>query len=151
KRWDVFLPLAQRRELNFHHVQAEEKIAPERALFHLPGEIAIGGGDDAEIGAPYCKRSKRPEFFLLEHPQQFRLQIEWQLADFVEKRRAAVGGFDQPGLAVRGAGESPLTWPKSSLSISGPTSAEQSMVMKGPWGFVRVNLSPHDFFACPRF
>jgi hypothetical protein len=70
------LPLAQRRELNFHHVQAEEKIAPEHALFHLPGEIAIGGGDDAEIGAPYCKRSKRPEFFPLEHPQQFRLQIE---------------------------------------------------------------------------
>jgi hypothetical protein len=91
ERRDVFLPLAQRRELNLHDIQPEEEIAPERAFLHFLDEIAIGRGDDREFRPPYRQRSKRPEFSLLEHPQQFRLQVERQLADFVEKRRLQIG------------------------------------------------------------
>src|SRR5262249_37951448 len=99
-----------------------------------PGEIAIGRGDDAEIGPPYRQRSKRPKFFLLEHPWQFRLQVERQLADFVEKRVPPLAASISPVLLCAAPVKAPLTWRNSSLSTRGPTGAGQSMVMKGPWG-----------------
>ena len=42
---------------------------------------------------------------LLQHAQQLRLQRERQLADLVEKQRAAVGFLEQPGLVAHRIGE----------------------------------------------
>ena len=95
QRGDVFFALAQRRQTNVDDVQPEIKVAAKGAFFHFLGQIAIGGGDDAEIRAPGDQRSHRTEFLFLQDPQQLGLQVQGQLADFVEKRGAAVGRFDQ--------------------------------------------------------
>ena len=51
------------------------------------------------------QRSDRTEFFFLQHAEQLGLQIQRQLANFIEKRGAAIGGFDQADLLAHRAGE----------------------------------------------
>src|SRR5262249_62255668 len=42
---------------------------------------------------------------ILQDAQQLRLHHQWQFADFIEKDRAAVGGFKQSGTRPLGAGK----------------------------------------------
>ena len=54
------------------------------------------------IGA---RSSDRTNFFFLDRPQQLGLQIDRQLADFVEENRSALGGGQQTVLRPHRAGE----------------------------------------------
>ena len=47
---NVLEPLAQRRQPQRHDVQPVEQILAEQALVDLLLQVAIGGGDDADIG-----------------------------------------------------------------------------------------------------
>ena len=102
---NVLLAVAQRGEPEIHDVQPVEQIAAECSLFHFLRQVAVGGGDDPEVRAPMGERTDRAEFLFLQDAQQLGLQVERQLADFVEERRAAVGRFDQAGLGRDRAGE----------------------------------------------
>ena len=102
---DVFLPIAQRGQPEVHHVEPVEQIAAERSLFHFLRQVAIGGGDDAEVRAAMSERTHRAELLLLQDAQELGLKVERQLADLVKEGGAAVGHFDQAGLGSDGAGE----------------------------------------------
>ena len=51
---DVFLVLAQRRDVDGHDVQAVVEILAEGALFEGGAQIAIGGGDEAHVHFQWC-------------------------------------------------------------------------------------------------
>ena len=90
----------QRRQLDLHAAQTEIEIGAESALLGHGVEIAMGGADQADIDRHRLQRAERPDFAVLQHPQQPRLQCQRHVADLVEKQRAAVGLHDQPLRAV---------------------------------------------------
>ncbi|HKY35525.1 MAG TPA: hypothetical protein VJN18_06290 [Polyangiaceae bacterium] len=55
-------------------------------------QISVGGRDHARIDALGLDAADAPHLAFLEDPQQLGLQLETELADFVEEQRAAVGG-----------------------------------------------------------
>ena len=76
-------------------IQAVVEIFAKRAFLDRLFEIDIGGGDDAHIDLAACRVTQRREFALLDDAQQLRLRLGRDVADLIEKDRAAVGDFEQ--------------------------------------------------------
>ena len=65
----------------------------------------IGGGDDAHIHFLGRIAAQALELLLLQNAQQLGLELQRDVADFVEEQRALVRQFEAPNLARDGAGE----------------------------------------------
>ena len=133
QRRNVVEPLAQRRQADRHDVEAVEQILAEQALADQLAQVAVGGGDDADIGADRRAPADRGELALLQHAQQPGLRLERHVADLVEEQRAAL----RPARSARPrAGSAPVkaprSWPNSSLSISSRGIAAMLMATNGP-------------------
>src|SRR5579859_1847241 len=89
-------------------VQAIEKILAKGAARDFLVEVFVGGGDDANIDAHGLIGADRLEALLFEHAQNFCLRAKAHVADFVEKKRAAVGGLKFSGFVVARSGEAAL-------------------------------------------
>ena len=83
------------------------------------------------------QRTDRPELTLLQHAQQLHLHLERQIPNLIEERRPPFASSSSPRFASPAPVNAPFVCPKSSLSISGPTSDPQSIGTKWP----RVALS----------
>ena len=105
---DVVAALAQRRQPDRDDVDAVEQVLAERALGHHLRQVAIGGGDDADVGLDLLGPAEPAEAALLQDAQQLDLHERRHLADLVEEDRALLGDFDQPLLVRVGAGERAL-------------------------------------------
>ena len=68
-------------------------------------EIAVGGGDHADVGLQRARAAEALELALLQHAQELRLHGRAHLADLVEEQDAAGGQLDLPGLGLVRAGE----------------------------------------------
>ena len=68
----------------------------------------MGGGDDPDIHPERPGGAHLFDFALLNQAQQLHLEFHRQLADFVEKQRAAIGALHLAALGRKGAGERPL-------------------------------------------
>lgn len=102
---DVLAALAQRRQLQAHHVQAVQQVGTEFSLRDQTFQILMGGGDHAYIDADQFASTHTEEFALREHTQQSRLQRQRHVADFIEEQSAAVGLFEAADMAPLRAGE----------------------------------------------
>ncbi len=101
----VALALAQRGDLDDGNGEAVEQVLPEASRGDLGGEVAVGGGEDADIDLDRGGGADPGDLALLEAAQELDLGGPGQLADFVQKERAGVGGLEvAPALGV-GAGE----------------------------------------------
>ena len=103
---DVLRTLSQRGNAQLELTEAVKKILAEAAISHRGFEILVGGGDNAYINFDFAMAAETVEGLAIEHAQQFHLSLQLQFADFVEKKRALVGHFEQPGLGGVGAAES---------------------------------------------
>ena len=92
-------------QLDAEHVEPVKKIGTERALFDHVLEILVGGGHAAEIDFDDLVAAHARDLALLQHAQQVGLRLQADVADFVEKYRAAFGDFKFSLLAVLRAGE----------------------------------------------
>src|SRR6185436_11579341 len=81
------------------------EILAEPAAVDLHAEIAVGGGDHAEVDLERLGAADAPHLLALEHAQELGLHRERQLADLVEEHRAAVRALERAGVRVGGAGE----------------------------------------------
>src|SRR4029453_14460586 len=68
-------------------------------------EVGVGCGDNTDVDVEGAGLAERIDLAGLEEPQQLRLQVESQLADFVEEQRAVFRGADQARVVALGAGE----------------------------------------------
>ena len=102
---NVVAPFAQRRQRDLDHVDAEVEVLAERAGGHGALEIAVGGGDDADVDVHLGQPAQPRELAVLQHLQQLGLQRRAHLADLVEEDRAVVRRLELAGLGVDRAGE----------------------------------------------
>ena len=86
--------------------EAVEKIFAESSGEHFGAQIAIGGGDQADVHGAHFGRAHALDFAILNHAEQLGLHRQGSFADFVEEDGAAVGEFEEAGARIRGAGES---------------------------------------------
>ncbi len=68
-------------------------------------QVAVGGGDDADVGLGRVLGAQPHELALLQHPQQLGLHGEGHLADLVQQQGAAVGQFELALAGLHRAGE----------------------------------------------
>jgi hypothetical protein len=65
---------------------------------HRRLKIAIGRGDDADLGTQHARAAEPHELAFLEDAQQLRLNGRRHFPDFVEEQHAAAGLLDTTGL-----------------------------------------------------
>ena len=89
-------------------MQPVEQVLAERAALHEVEQLAVGRGNDADVDLHRLAAADRLDGAFLQRAQQLYLRRQRQLADLVEKQRAA-GGFDELAhVAFGGAGEGAL-------------------------------------------
>jgi hypothetical protein len=66
------------------------EIAPEALVGNHRRQIQVRGGDQAHSHPNLLRAPEQVERLLLQDPQEFGLEIQWNVADLVEKERATV-------------------------------------------------------------
>src|SRR5512139_3405183 len=77
----VVEPLPKRRNLQNDRVDPEVEVGPERLLLDESLEILVGGGDQADVDLALAHVAETPEFLLLQHLQELRLDGERHVPD----------------------------------------------------------------------
>ena len=72
----------------------------------------MGRGHNPNVHFLRLRAAQALEFPLLQHAQEFRLQIQRDIADFVQKQCALVGQFQPAGLLGHRPGEGAALMPK---------------------------------------
>ena len=86
--FNIFLSLTQRRDLDFHHIQAVVKIFPKSSLGNGFAQVEVGGGDKPYIGIPGDVFADPFVFLFLDEAQEFGLDRQGQVADLIQEERA---------------------------------------------------------------
>jgi hypothetical protein len=60
-------------------------------------QIAVGAGEQLEIGCRLAVCSDRQQALVLDRAQDHRLLVETEFTDLVEEQHSLVGGTQQPG------------------------------------------------------
>src|SRR5215203_135890 len=102
---DVAAPLAQRRQLDLHHPQAEQQVLPEPALGGQRLEVAVSGGQHPHVHPHGLAAAKGLDDPLLEDPQQLGLGRESHVSHLVEEEGAAVRLAELAGAVAVGPRE----------------------------------------------
>src|SRR5438132_631476 len=82
-------PLPQRRHVDADDAQSVIEIFSKFPFADPLLEIRVGGGKDAHVDLLRLGLADRQDLLLFEKSQQLRLDVERQIADFVEKKRSA--------------------------------------------------------------
>src|SRR5208282_2639272 len=109
---DVFLSIAQRRDLDAEDIEPIEKIGTELTLLDQFFQILVGGGDAAEVHLDSLVAAHSCDFALLQYAQQVGLGLQADVADFVQENCPALGNFELAFLAELRAGEGALFMPE---------------------------------------
>src|ERR1041385_7117925 len=101
----IFDPVAERRNGNDRAREPKEEVLAKTSGRNLRPEVAIRRGDDAHRAAAVLAPAHAPETAALERSQEPRLELEWQLADFVQEQRPSVRTFESPRVSRHRARE----------------------------------------------
>ncbi len=89
-------------------MQAIIEVFAEAAGAHELDQIAVRGGDQAEIDFHGFARADGVDLAVLQRAQQLHLRVHRQFADLVEEQGAAIGLDELADLFLAGAGEGAL-------------------------------------------
>src|SRR5207253_2218034 len=78
--------------------QAMVEIAAEAALLHQVLQIMVGSSHNAHIHADLFAAAQAVIGHAVEHTQQLHLNLQVEIADFIQEKRAFVGHFKKSGL-----------------------------------------------------
>src|SRR5688572_1668638 len=109
---DVPRAFPQRRNLNREHREAEKEVLAELPLGHALLEVPVGRGHDADVNVQRLGATDALEAFFLECTQDLRLEWQRQVADFIQKQRAAMRQLEAAGFPRDGARERALLVPE---------------------------------------
>ena len=87
---DILLALVEGREGDGDDVEAIEEILAEHSFLDGSFEVAMGGGNDADIDGDGFPAADALDDFFLQDAKQLALQGEIHIADFIEENRAVL-------------------------------------------------------------
>jgi hypothetical protein len=102
---DVFAPFAQGWNLDGENTEAIEQILAETPGLHFLFQIAVRGGDNADIDLAGARVANALDFLLLQNPQKLGLHRLGDFSNLVQEQRAAVGEFESAWFVADRAGE----------------------------------------------
>ncbi len=88
-------PLAQRRNLQAEQAEPGEQILAEPSLGDQTLQIAVRGGDHANVDLDLSLAAQRPDLLVFQDAQELDLESVRHLAHFIEKERASVGRAEE--------------------------------------------------------
>ena len=92
----------------------------------------VGGGHNAHIHADLFASAQAVIWHAVQHAQQLHLNLQVEIADFIQEKRAFVGHFKESGFWASAPLKAPFSYPKSSLSTRCSGIAAQFTSIKGP-------------------
>jgi len=123
--------IAQRRRRDREHFQAVVEITPEELVPHHLREVPVRGRHQPDVDGDRLGAAQSLERLLLQCAQQLRLEIQGNIAYFVQKQRPSMSHLKPPDLLRQGAREGAPLIANSSLSSSPVGMAAQFKVIKG--------------------
>jgi cholest-4-en-3-one 26-monooxygenase len=112
QRLDLGATLPERRDRQRDAVETEVEILTESAARHLLLEIAVRGGDEADVDVDGRAAPDAEDRLLLQHPEQLHLDGERQVPHLVQEQRALRGRLEEPRLHLLRAREGALLVPE---------------------------------------
>ena len=98
---DIGSTLPERRNRDRDNVQSKVEIRPEELLRNRLLKIAIGRGNDPDVGLDRLYSPNPLKFTLLEDAKQLHLELRWHITNLVEKERPAIGNLELSLLLVQ--------------------------------------------------
>src|ERR1700730_5890745 len=105
---NVSQALTEWRDRDRKHIEAIIEVHSEQFVGDQLAEILVGRGHDAHVDMMGMRTAQPFELLLLQHPQKLRLQLEWNIAYFIQKECSAVGRLEATYLLRDGAREGAL-------------------------------------------
>src|SRR5690606_29279684 len=108
---DVALPISpftQWRHEDRVDIEAIEQVFPESAVLHLLQQVAVRGGYQPYVHLERRAASNRIDLALLHGAQQLDLHVQRQIADLIQKQRAAMSLDELAGMLFGSACERSL-------------------------------------------
>src|SRR5208282_4658019 len=102
---DIFLPLAERRQLQRNDVEAVIQVLAETAFANQLHQIFVGGRENANVDLDCIGAAETHELALLNDAEQLGLRFRANRGDFVEENRPLVSYFEKAFLRRDRAGE----------------------------------------------
>src|SRR5260221_12246510 len=102
---DVRVPLAQRRAAQRERAQTIVQVLAKSPRRHLALKIAVRRREHAHVDRVLLRSAEPTHLTILQDVEQLHLHRDWQLANLVEKQRAALGTLQIAYLPSIGAGE----------------------------------------------
>src|SRR5712672_3114183 len=99
---DVIDPLSQWWDLNRKHIEPVVKVFTKAARRHFLLQVTIGCSDDPHIREPRPILAHALVTLLLQDAEQFALQFQGDLSDFIEENRSAVSCLKTSGAVFDG-------------------------------------------------
>src|SRR5439155_10871856 len=113
---NVFRAFTQRRDLDGENIQPVVEVATKMLLGHHPFQVAMGRRHKPSVDSPRSWAPQALEFPLLQNAQQFWLEFQGDITDFVQKQRALVRQLQPATLLCDCTGEgTPLVPEKFTL------------------------------------
>lgn len=116
---DLIHAFAQGWNMQADDIEPEEQILPETFFSHLGGEVAVGGGDDADIDDDGTRMSDRLDLPVLQEAEETRLGRGGQESDLVEEQGSVLGSAHETHVLGGGAAEGSLDVSKE-LTVDDP-------------------------------
>ena len=88
--------LPQRRHVDPQHLEPVKEVGAEAAGLHGLFQRHVRGRQHAHVHFDLPLSAHPLDDALFQHPQEFCLQAQRNLADFVEEQRALMGAFKPP-------------------------------------------------------
>ena len=102
---DLLAAFPQGRHENPNHAQAVVQVLAKLAFRHALFEVRVGGRQHPHVDFLRFRLSDRHDLLLLQEPEQLGLDVEREIADFVQEQCAARRRPHQPGLIRHRPGE----------------------------------------------
>ena len=102
----IFQPFPERRHVNMDDVEAVIQVFAKLLQVHHVFQVLIGCGNDPDINGDRVFPTYPVEFIVLQDAEDFGLQGQFHIADFIEKQGASIGLLKFPHFGFYGPGES---------------------------------------------
>ena len=152
QHWNIFGPLSQSRHLNRKDIEAIVEILPKLTRSNHLFKVAMGRGDNPNIGLQCFCTTNALEASLLQYPEKLNLHRKRHVAYFIEKERATICHFETAASGRNSACEGPFLVAKQFTfeQLSRNSAAvNRDKRLRGACRVI-VQIAGNDFFSSTR-